>query len=206
MIVNQGEVVAELELPGKTLAQGFAWLQAELTQLEQAGNTVQPLTYPANDFPDHPLAQGAVFAAEDPEIRQALVRYYDLTLPLLTNLVQETPGASPIHMWPHHFDMATLVALPTPENQEQRSVGLGFSPGDGGYGEPYWYVTPWPYPPADQLPTLPGPGTWHHQGWIGAVLQSSEIVTATAQDSSQVSQAISTFFQNYSAAARSLLQ
>ena len=40
----------------------------------------------------------------------------------------------------------------------------------------YWYVTPWPYPDPDALPTLDGPGAWHTEGWVGAVLSGEEVV------------------------------
>lgn len=55
-----------------------------------------------------------------------------------------------------------------------RSVGVGLSPGDSGYPEPYVYVTPWPYP-TGELPALPW-GHWHTEGWTGAVLRGSALV------------------------------
>ncbi|HEY9597335.1 MAG TPA: hypothetical protein V6D33_06655, partial [Cyanophyceae cyanobacterium] len=41
--------------------------------------------------------------------------------------------------------------------------------------EPYWYVSPYPYPETDNLPRLEGNGFWHTQYWVGAVLTASKL-------------------------------
>jgi hypothetical protein len=79
------------------------------------------------------------------------------------NVLEEIRGkwsGEPVRCWPHHFDIATRIG----------STGVGMSPGDGYYADPYYYVTPWPYPPADQLPALDSEGKWHTEGWTGAAL------------------------------------
>ena len=63
------------------------------------------------------------------------------------------------------------------DRDAKKSIGVGMTPGDGNYAEPYWYVTPWPYPAADDPPRLET-GTWHTDGWIGAVLTGSAVVAA----------------------------
>ena len=55
-------------------------------------------------------------------------------------------------------------------------MGAGFAPGDESYAEPYFYVTPWPYPDVAELLPLSGGGRWHTEGWVGAVLTSTELV------------------------------
>jgi len=78
-----------------------------------------------------------------------------------------------------HFELAPLVTLRAADDMEQmRSVGLGMTPGDASYGEPYFYVTPWPYPASPELPPLGGDGTWHVQSWTGAVLTASRLLRA----------------------------
>jgi hypothetical protein len=85
---------------------------------------------------------------------------------------------SPIQLWPHHFDLS-MVWLPgdkvpgqDPENAEyaDRQMNFGFTLGDAGIPEPYFYVTAYPLPAA--LPGLPLPGaaTWRTEGFNGAVL------------------------------------
>ncbi len=167
--------LATFSLDQQTFDQGLIWLKTELSRLGVAAEKVVPLTYPSDDFPDHPIAHGASFDASQVEDRQALVNTYNTTFSILQTVVTQDPNASPIRIWPHHFDMASLISVPTPAGEEPRSVGAGFSPGDAGIAEPYWYITPWPYPPADQLPPLETKGVWQTEGWTGAVLVASDI-------------------------------
>ena len=61
------------------------------------------------------------------------------------------------------------------ENAPGRTVGAGLSPGDGSYAEPYYYVTPYPYPQGPFF-TTKKVGAWHTDGWVGAVLTASELI------------------------------
>lgn len=49
------------------------------------------------------------------------------------------------------------------------------TPGDAGYAEPYWYVTPWPYPRAELLTPLDA-GQWHLEDWTGGVLTRADTI------------------------------
>ena len=51
------------------------------------------------------------------------------------------PGPTPTRCWPHHFDLATVVEL-----GQARSIGIGLSPGDDYYAQPYFYLSPYPKP------------------------------------------------------------
>jgi hypothetical protein len=63
----------------------------------------------------------------------------------------------------HHETGADGVATKT--------IGLGLSPGDTSYAEPYWYASPWPYPEASTtLPPLPDGAHWHREGFTSAIL------------------------------------
>lgn len=171
---RDGTVLTSLPLVGQTLATGLAWLQTAVTHLGADGTKIAWISYPADDFPDHPLAHGAQFVASSSAVRQLLVDDYALTHQYLTDLAQTYPQATAPVIWPHHFDLATLISLGAGTGEDSRSIGVGLSPGDSSYGEPYWYVSPWPYPQGD-LPTLPAPATWHTHGWVGAVLRRSQM-------------------------------
>jgi hypothetical protein len=82
---------------------------------------------------------------------------------------------SPVRTWPHHFDMATLILLEGGNAEHARSVNAGFSLGDEHYEEPYFYVSPYPYPNATKLQALPY-GHWHMRGFTAAVLPAGEIM------------------------------
>ena len=85
---------------------------------------------------------------------------------------------SPIQLWPHHFDLS-MIWLPgskipgqDPDNEEysDQQMNFGFTFGDEGIPEPYFYVTAYPLPDAPPRVPLP-PGTqWHSDGFNGAVL------------------------------------
>jgi hypothetical protein len=115
----------------------------------------------AGEAPDADPARDAQVPAQ---AQQALAGQYDAAAELLTRFAAGTPGASPVRLWPHHLDIATLVSLTgTPE-----SVGVGLAPDDGQFDDAYYYVTPWPYP-APPLPPAPPPWRWHTAGFTALV-------------------------------------
>jgi hypothetical protein len=171
--------LAELALHQKTMTDGLNWLKGEIAQRGADATKVVFLSYPPDDFPDHALAHGAPFDQHPITARQALADDYAKTYELLQEIVATTEAASPIHIWPHHFDMATLISLPETEGKEPGSIGIGFSPGDKSYNEPYWYVTLYPYPDTARLPDLEGNGFWHTTDWVGAVLTTPQLERRT---------------------------
>ncbi|TDJ25857.1 MAG: hypothetical protein E2O58_02190 [Gammaproteobacteria bacterium] len=108
-----------------------------------------------------------------------LAEWFDLAAELLTgvadSLVDVSPGASPVRCWPHHFDIATLIRLEPGDPETARSLGVGLSPGDGAYGEPYFYVTPWPPLEGAASLDLGGVGHWHTEGFSAGVLTRTEL-------------------------------
>lgn len=177
---NQGNAIAEFPLHQKTMAEGLSWHKQEISKLGANAENVAFLSYPPDDFPEHPVAHGATFDASEESGRQELTNYYANTHQLLQELVATNKDASSIHIWPHHFDIATLISLPGTNNGEPMTVGIGLSPGDTSYEEPYWYVSPYPYPAIENLPSLDSNGFWHTQHWVGAVLTASRLAIPIA--------------------------
>jgi hypothetical protein len=89
-----------------------------------------------------------------------------------------TEETSPIQIWPHHFDLAMLWLPgekipgqdPADEEVSDKQMNFGFTFGDAGIPEPYFYITEYPLP--DALPglTLPDGTIWQSEGFSGAVL------------------------------------
>ncbi|MFQ5529020.1 MAG: hypothetical protein ACE5FP_01600 [Gemmatimonadota bacterium] len=162
----------EFDLRGRTLDEALGWL-ADLPE------NIGHLELGEPDVPAHPVSAGAAFDA-DPEDTAELAGWFHAGHEGLTGLRGVWPTASPVRCWPHHFDIAVLIALDTPDEEpdaeKARSVGVGMTPGDTTYAEPYWYVTPWPYPDDPDLPPLPVGARWHTDGWIGAVLDGADAV------------------------------
>ena len=112
--------------------------------------------------------------ADEVKTQVEFEKYYNNAAILLKPLVERKSNATPVRCWPHHFDLATLITL---DAEAGKTIGVGLSPGDGYYDEPYFYVTPWPYPDTGtiSLPQLPGGGKWHTHEWVGAVLTASDL-------------------------------
>ena len=199
LILNeQLQPLATLPLNGLTMAAGLAWHQQELAKLGVKADQVTFLEYP-NDFPDHLMAHGAVFEGVQGEERSSLVAYFSQTQPLLEDMARTQTGASAVHIWPHHFDMATLITL-SGSGEKAKTIGIGLSPGDECYQQPYWYITP--YPPTDKLPPLPS-GHWHTEDWVGAVLKGAELGDPTLEASQGI---LKTFLDEAVKAGWMLLQ
>jgi len=205
MLLNeQSEAIATLPLPGKTMAAGLDWLQQAVAQLGVDGSKIAFLTYPPDDFPDHPLAHGAAFATHQALALSELTDYYANTHPLFQAIMATTEDATATRIWPHHFDMATLIMLPGTKNGSPFTVGVGLSPGDANYNEPYWYVSPYPYPETASLPALNGDGFWHTQHWVGAVLPASRLTAPVSVETQQ--QQVESFLQAALETSITLLQ
>ena len=86
------------------------------------------------------------------------------------------PGPGPVRCWPHHFDIALLVRLEEGAAESVRSIGVGCSPGDEYYPEPYFYVSPYPAPKNPTLPGLPPGGHWHTKDFLGGVASAQELL------------------------------
>lgn len=166
-----GRVTSSFELAGRTVADGYAWLAAIAAESGLDGARLTPRKH--YDIPAHGVAQGAPFSLGTRVRFHELTRYWANAASVLDEFVRATAGASEVLTWPHHFDIATLVTLPGPE---PRTIGVGQSPGDESYPEPYWYVGAHSAPASQELPPLAGRGHWHTVGWFGAALPASAFV------------------------------
>jgi len=179
LVDDSEEPLAELPLAGHTLEGGRSWL-AEQTRALGADAEIQ---LPDYELPPHAVADGARFEAARERERCELARWFAGAQQLLTAVASEEREASSVRCWPHHFDLATLIPVERDESgAATRTIGVGLSPGDGSYAEPYWYVSPWPYPEGVALPTLPGTAHWHQDGYTAAIARGSDLVVAGPED------------------------
>jgi len=192
---EKGLPTRSFALPGHTVADGHAWLGEVLAQA-----ALDPARLRARKhytIPSHPVESGAPFSLGGSAEFAELAGYWSNAAGLLEALARGTDGAGPVRTWPHHFDIATLIQLP---GAGGRTIGVGQSPGDDLYAEPYWYVGPHPSPPVADLPPLAGSGHWHTQGWVGAALPASDYVGASDQRLQ-----VTAFIESAVAACRRLL-
>lgn len=175
-VLAEGGEFGRLALAGRTLDEGFAWL------LDQARELLAPadrLTLEAPyTLPRHAGGARAAFAAPGDGSLVELAHWFADGEALVRGVAEGWAGAAPVRVWPHHFDIGSVLPLGPAAGESAPSIGIGLSPGDEGIDEPYLYVTPWPAP--NSLPDLPAGGRWHREGWTGALLTGSEIVAAGA--------------------------
>lgn len=160
---------------GNTLDQGYQWLSSAMA--EATGKPETPITALHYEMPDHELSHGAVFRDGLENGIAEIGKWIGNAQHLLAEMVGDESSASEIICWPHHFDIATLVDL-----GEGRSIGVGLSTGDASYAEPYWYVSPYPYPKPEDLSALGDKGHWHTEGFTAAILKATEIVDSNSAD------------------------
>lgn len=173
-----------LRLDGQRDTAVRRWLDARIDALgfDPAGlDAPAPYT-----IPEHAVANGAAYAAGGfTDAFAELAAWFANADRVLDDVRAAMAGrgftASAVRCWPHHFDIATLAAL-----DRGRSVNAGLSPGDAWYDEPYFYVSPYPYPDAARLPALPPLGHWHTRGFTAAIAPASRILATREREAESV--------------------
>ena len=179
-----GGAPASIALDGRSDAAVGVALDAALAVHGLAPAT--PVTLPY-DMPAHAVAGGATYDVAGAAAALAeLARWFSAAAEILEDFAgrqadisrrSSSLGSSPVRCWPHHFDIATLVTLEEGDPETARSVGVGLSPGDETYRQPYFYVNPWPHLAIDDLPDLPATGHWHAQGFVGAIATGEDVLS-----------------------------
>lgn len=178
------ESVHFFPLNGRSDADVRKWLDE---QLGAKGMEVGALdkTSPYEITP-HAVAEGAAYnVCGISDALDQLAAWFANAHRLLGGIQQQMIGrslsASPVRCWPHHFDLATLISLDESGSESARSVNAGLSPGDEYYDEPYFYVSPYPYPAAALLPHLSKLGHWHTRDFTAAIAPAGRIVETKDQ-------------------------
>ncbi|WP_282608834.1 hypothetical protein [Pelagibius sp. Alg239-R121] len=177
-ILHNAVAVETLSLDNVEYEQALKWLDA---QLNNAGLTPASTGKIPYKLPDEAAEVTVFHASREGAALRALAAWFDLANDVLTNFAIANdalqPGPSPVRCWPHHFDIATYVGLESGDFETARGVGVGLSPGDESYAQPYFYINPWPHPAKEDLPQLPLPGHWHTESFVGAIATGEEVVT-----------------------------
>ena len=125
----------------------------------------------------HGLDSGGVYGTAEKSAIEELAKYYGNATPIFEAIRATYPQASPVSCWPHYFDIATLLTFELKGSSEKTTIGVGCSPGDATYPEPYFYVSLWPYPLKENLPPAMAPSFWHLEGFTALIIPSSDLVT-----------------------------
>lgn len=166
---RKGSVVDTTRLSSRTIDESLAWVAQSLKDAGISASIARR-TYP--DFPDHPLMTDGRFESRDEPARRALAAWFSNATDLLGGIRAAEGEMSEPRVWPHHFDLGALIS----ESEDlSRSIGLGFSPGDEHFGEPYFYCSPYPAPNNDgSLPAL-AQGRWITHPFTSAILTETDL-------------------------------
>ncbi len=165
--------ISSFSLQGKKQREVMVWLEEQIDMLGLSSNQLSlQLPY---EIPEYPTAKREAFQLDNFEAAKTFEALFHNAHLVLTNLTAYMENASPVRCWPHHFDIASLITLSdTGDPETSKSINVGMSPGDSSYDEPYFYISPWPYP-VEELPDISASGgSWHEHNWVGAVLKISD--------------------------------
>ncbi|MGB0909707.1 MAG: hypothetical protein ACPGYT_05045 [Nitrospirales bacterium] len=134
------------------------------------------------------LDSGGKYGRANKKGIEELAKYYNNAVPIFEAIRAAYSEASPVRCWPHFFDIATLLTFEQKDSPETATIGVGCSPGDSTYPEPYFYVSLWPYPSQERLPSITEPSFWHLVEFTALILRSCDLVTKinVAKQHSQV--------------------
>jgi hypothetical protein len=173
-----GPGASELPLQDRSDADIRLWLRPRLSAKGLDPSALdKPLPY---DMPASAIAGGGRYLLGNLEPALAeLAGWYDNASRALEDiragLVARGLRAPPVRCWPHHFDLDTLIYFNKQDSADIRSMGVGFSPGDHYYDEPYFYVSIYPAPAATTLGALPL-GHWHSLDFTAAIATAGRIL------------------------------
>ncbi len=173
LVFTKGSRSEIFALAGKADAEVGNWLDGKLAGegLKPASGAKLPYELPSTLFA-RPADEGPRLAA----LGVWFAAGAELLEELRRKLQHLKPGPTPVRCWPHHFDIATVVELEDAKAESARSIGIGVSPGDDYYAQPYLYLSPYPRSNTDNLPPLPPGGRWHTKGFFGAVATATDIL------------------------------
>lgn len=178
VIGASGSVSDRAAARGKRLPELLAWAGDAIS----AASGTTPAMTPKNrdyDMPQHPVSSGEPFAFASEAALTELARWFAGATVWLNEARGLDSRSSDVRCWPHHFDIGGIIILePDKPFEEARQMGFGWSPGDGSYDQPYFYITPFPVP--DSLPALAS-GHWHREGFTGAILTGTDVVDSSSQ-------------------------
>ncbi|MEM6807147.1 MAG: hypothetical protein AAF696_37440, partial [Bacteroidota bacterium] len=136
LIFWRENIILRFPFKGRNWEAAWNWVKENLPEFGLDPAKIMMEQPYASDLPNFPTQDGTDFSFGNPEVYSYFSSFYANTQYILGETLKTVSEASEIRCWPHHFDMASLLDL-----GEGKSIGLGMSPGDGTYEEPYFYIT-----------------------------------------------------------------
>ena len=173
LIDGDVKVIDSFEIHDHTFNQLMVWFEEHIGKLGlPTENFNVNLPY---ELPVYPTQKKQAFDLSELALSDAFAHYYANSRIILEKLRSSFDHVGETTVWPHHFDQAISVMLKDSGNPETSTyLGLGLSPGDEYYNQPYFYVNSWPYAEESQLKPLKYV-SWHTENWVGAVLKAEDL-------------------------------
>ncbi len=173
LVFIKGAGTESFPLGGTSDGEAGKWLDGKLVAAGLKPASAQKLPY---DLPPALFARAADEAPPLAAVAGWLAAGAEQLEDVRTKYRRHKPGPGPVRCWPHQFDIAVPIALEPGEPERARAIGVGVSPGDDYYAQPYLYVSPRPRPNSDNLPSLPPGGRWHTRGFFGAIATGTDLL------------------------------
>lgn len=196
LLDRDNNVMAEAELEGMSVDDATSWLAAAVAKAKRKDEPVE-LKRPVVELPDAPLKDGKGFKFVDEDAQRELSRWFSNADTVLRVLFAREDDAGPVRCWPGPFELSTFLA---DENDDDRGVSVGMSPGDRFIDEPYFFVKPVPAP-ADPTLSPIGEALWFREGFFGAVLPMGRL----REEADDQRQQVTSFLDTAIAACRSMI-
>ncbi len=183
--IVDGQVVDSISMHGYCDADAEKWICRAIEAMQLDASALNaPLPY---ELPNSIYSDGEVFNTIDAcEALSEFGRYLDNTSLILRDVVAKhrhlKPGPAPIRLWPHHFDLATIITLEVGDVESAHAVGFGLAVPDQSRDEFYFYTYPWPRKERSDLPDLGPDRLYQYDGSVGAVQLMSALVSAKDQE------------------------
>lgn len=171
------KIVKELSLSGKTFSEAFQEFKVILKNL---GVNVSGLKRKQPfELSTISLKDGKYFSTDNIEENKENQNYRHNAELIIGEIASNYIAASPVRIWPHHFDTGTIIPVShNVKGEITQSIGLGWAIPDGMVAEPYFYLSFWSeksIKSAKKIDLL-NVGKWMIPDWNGAVLSQSEIM------------------------------
>ncbi len=174
--------LSSFPLHEKTFFDAYNWLSNSLQELGLDGGK---LRVDIMNLPDHPIRSGGKFTVDLMKWGlNELALYFSNADSLFKGTRELFPNASEVQCRPQTLDIGITIPLENEGEGEKKIFHAGLSAGTGEFPEPHFYSYVLPYPPAESLPPLRF-GFRHTEGWIGAFLKASSIVSKKGDEAVQ---------------------
>lgn len=184
--INGGNIESLLSLNELTESQVGIWVDEHLVAAGVKSTGFADMPYELDALDRYQLSEEAA------QIR-ILGDWMAAGFKVLSSLSQRHAASAvnevSVRCWPHHFDVGALFFLDRSDPEIARSVGVGLSPGDSSFDQPYFYCSPWPVPALDELPAAPGRLSWHTEGFVSLVLTDPSLA-AMAENTDHLDQGV----------------